>query len=418
MTPKTITLFIFSSEKHFSQFKMNFTFQNTTKIVFGAGEVKQLKDLIPSDHKVYLTYGGGSIKKNGIYDQVIEAIGDKIVKEFPGIPANPEFEHCMKAVEEIKAMEAAGDKVFIVAVGGGSVIDGTKFIAAASRYTHSDDKWEILQTCGKYVEEAVPFGSVLTLPATGSEMNPNSVMSYRAKGEKLFFGCAATYPLFSILEPKSTLTLPLSQTKNGVIDAFVHVCEQYMTFQREDADVQDRYSEALLMVLLDNGRKIMKDESDMPARCNIMWAATQALNFLNCCGVAQDWVTHMIGHEITATLGLDHAQTLACVQPAVFRYKFEKKMGKLAQCSERVFGVTEGSEKEKAEKCIELIEKFYREDMKQMTKISEYISDYTEEKHKEAVDAIIKRFESRDVKFGEHGDILAEDCRNILNMIM
>eukprot|EP01029_Cantina_marsupialis_P000616 TRINITY_DN1043_c0_g1_i1.p1 TRINITY_DN1043_c0_g1~~TRINITY_DN1043_c0_g1_i1.p1 ORF type:complete len:410 (-),score=125.40 TRINITY_DN1043_c0_g1_i1:184-1368(-) len=394
---------------------MDFVWHNPVKIVFG-DKINELKDLCPKDKQIFMTYGGGSIKRNGVYDQVMAALSEHTVKEFGGIEANPDFDTLMKIVEAIK--EVGADNVFLLAVGGGSILDGTKFIAAASRYTHSEDKWEILETGGKYVTEAVSFGAVLTLPATGSEMNSNGVISRRTHGLKLPFGSKVTFPVFSILNPEVTLTLSTRQTRNGVVDAIVHIMEQYLTYPNPMAAVQDVFAEGLLKVLVKNGKAVIADPKDMVARTNIMWAATHALSYILATGVPQDWTTHMIGHELTATLGLDHAQTLAIVQAPFLRYLFDQKSAKLAQMGEQVFGITEGSVKEKAEKCIESIEKFYREDLGQMTHISEYIEDYTAEKHAETTKTIVSTFVSRDAKLGEKKNVLPTDVEAILSKCM
>lgn len=387
---------------------LNFDYVNATRIVFGKGQIAKLSQLVPKDKKVLMCYGGGSIKRNGVYDQVMKALEGWEVREFSGIEANPDYETCMKAVEIVKEM--GPENTFVLAVGGGSVADGCKFICAAAVYTKSTDYYkDLCMEGGAKCDAAVPLGVVLTLPATGSESNGNAVISYRAKKMKYCFASPHVYPLWAILDPETTFSLPMKQTANGVVDSCVHVCEQYVT-DCINADVQDRYSEALLKVLIENGTEVMKNPNSYAARANIMWAATQALNCWICQGVRQDWATHFIGHELTAYLGLDHAQTLACIQPRVFEYRFEAKKAKLAQMAERVFDVKEGTVEEKARKAIELLDKFYTETMKVPSRISQYNCS----QDKAWIDDCCAKLASTGAKFGEDADILPEDVKKIV----
>lgn len=387
---------------------LNFDYANATRIIFGKGQIAKLSTLIPKDKKVFMVYGGGSIKRNGVYDQVMKALEGYEVREFSGIEANPDYETCMKAVEVLKEM--GPENSFVLAVGGGSVADGCKFIAAAAVYTKSTEYYrDLCIEGGVKVDCAVPLGVVLTLPATGSESNGNAVISYRAKKMKYCFASKLVYPVWAILDPETTFTLPARQTANGVVDSCVHVCEQYIT-ECINADVQDRYSEALLKVLIENGTEVMKNPNSYAARANIMWAATQALNCWIAQGVRQDWATHNIGHELTAYLGLDHAQTLACIQPRVFEYRFESKKEKLAQMAERVFDVTEGTVEEKARKAIEKLDAFYTEVMKVPSRISQY--DCSQDKA--WIDDCCAKLAASGAKFGENADILPEDVKNII----
>lgn len=386
---------------------LNFDYKNATRIVFGKGQIAKLTELVPKDKKILMCYGGGSIKRNGVYDQVMTALKGWEITEFSGIEPNPDYETLMKAVAIVK--ELGPENVFVLSVGGGSVADGCKFICAAAMYTKSTDYYTDLCMHGVPIEAAVPLGVVLTLPATGSESNGNAVISYRAKHMKYCLASPLVYPVWAILDPETTMSLPARQTANGVVDSCVHVCEQYVT-ECINADVQDRYAEALLKVLIENGALVMKEPNSYVARANIMWAATQALNCWICQGVRQDWATHMIGHELTAYLGLDHAQTLACIQPRVFRYRFESKKAKLAQMAERVFGITEGTLEEKAEKAIVELDKFYTEVMKVPSRISQYSCS----QDKAWIDDLVKKLTSINAKFGENADILPEDVRNII----
>jgi NADP-dependent alcohol dehydrogenase len=378
----------------------NFTYQNPVRIVFGKGSIQQLGTLIPAGQKILMTYGGGSIKQNGVYDQVMQALADRAVIEFGGIQPNPRYETLMKAVEICRQQEVG----FLLSVGGGSVLDGTKFIAAATYFTESDP-WDILAKRASF-EKALPIGCVLTLPATGSEMNMLSVISRDSTQEKLIFGNPCVFPQFSILDPEATLSLSIQQTRNGVVDAFIHVTEQYMTYPA-DAALQDRQSEALLLALLDEGPKVVNTPSDVAARANIMWIATQALNGLIACGVPQDWSTHLIGHELTAFYGLDHAQTLAVVLPAVWQHQKNAKAAKLAQYGTRVLGLPPSEDI--AGQAITKTEDFFRS-LGMKTRLSEYGIGT------ERFEEISARFEQRGINLGEKGAIGRKEVVEILQL--
>jgi len=307
----------------------NFSYHNPTRILFGEGQIANLTPFVPVGKKILLVYGGGSIKRNGVYQQVMNALRDHDVIEFAGIEPNPSFETCLRAVELIKAHGVE----FILAVGGGSVIDGAKFIAAAACY--AGDPWDILSRHAK-VTKALPLGCVLTLPATGTESNGNSVITRYETKQKLSFASAHVYPTFAVLDPTVTYSLPAKQIANGVVDAYVHILEQYLTYP-VDAEVQDRFAESLLSILLEVGPKALQQPDDYAIRANLMWTATMALNGLIGVGVPQDWSTHMIGHELTALYGLDHAQTLAVVLPALMQQQRQQKRDKLLQYGRRVF---------------------------------------------------------------------------------
>jgi NADP-dependent alcohol dehydrogenase len=343
---------------------LNFTYQNPTRILFGQGCIAGIKKEIPKGSKVLITYGGGSVRKNGVLDEVKAALEGYDLSEFGGIEANPVYETLMQCVDLVRSTKID----FLLAVGGGSVIDGTKFIAAAVPY--EGDPWEILEKFGAGVKKALPFGTVLTLPAAGSEMNNGAVITRKSLQAKLPFASAAVFPKFSALDPTKTYTLPVSQISNGVVDTFVHIIEQYITYP-VNAKVQDRMAEGLLMVLIEEGPKALREPENYDVRANLMWCATLGLNGLIAAGVPQDWATHMVGHEITALHGVDHACTLAVVLPAMLKVRKEEKRQKLLQYAERVWGLTEGDEDSRIEGAIEKTRGFF-EAMQVRTRLSDY----------------------------------------------
>ncbi|SQI45238.1 Alcohol dehydrogenase YqhD [Serratia plymuthica] len=302
----------------------NFILHTPTKILFGQDQIAGLAQQIPADARILITYGGGSVKKNGVLDQVYAALAGRNVQEFSGIEPNPTYETLMKAVEVVRAENID----FLLAVGGGSVVDGTKFIAAAAHYQADSDPWHILKTVGSQITGAVPMGCVLTLPATGSESNSGAVITRKSSGDKQHFFSPHVQPLFAVLDPVVTYSLPPRQIANGVVDAFVHTIEQYLTYP-VNAKVQDRFAEGLLLTLLEDGPRALAEPENYGVRANVMWSATMALNGLIGAGVPQDWATHMLGHELTAMHDLDHAQTLAIVLPALL---IEKKAQKRENC--------------------------------------------------------------------------------------
>ena len=300
----------------------NFDLHTPTRILFGKGAIADLRGQIPTGARVLITYGGGSVKKNGVLDQVYSALEGLDILEFSGIEPNPTYETLMKAVKIVREENVT----FLLAVGGGSVLDGTKFIAAAANYADGIDPWHILQTGGSEIKSAIPMGSVLTLPATGSESNAGAVVSRKATGDKQAFHSAFVQPVFAVLDPVYTYTLPPRQVANGVVDAFVHTVEQYVTYP-VNGKIQDRFAEGILLTLIEEGPKALQEPENYDVRANVMWAATQALNGLIGAGVPQDWATHMLGHELTAMHGLDHAQTLAIVLPALWNEKMQAWLG-------------------------------------------------------------------------------------------
>lgn len=339
----------------------NFQYYNPVRIVFGVGQIDALADLVPENARVLITYGGGSAKRTGTLDEVKTALQGKHreIFEFGGIEPNPEFTTLMKAVD----MVHANDIDFLLAVGGGSVLDGTKFIALTATLDDDADHekaWEALKGYTRDIKQALPLGTVLTIPATGSEMNSGGVINHSERKAKLPFGNPLVFPQFSILDPAKTLTLPERQVMNGIADAFVHVMEQYLTYP-VNAKVQDSYAESLLKILIEEGRAVKADPNDMATRKNIMWTATMALNGLIGVGVPQDWTTHMIGHELTSLHGIDHARTLTIVLPAVMRELKDSKKDKLLQYAENVWQIRDGSDDDKIEQAISRTEDFFRE---------------------------------------------------------
>jgi NADP-dependent alcohol dehydrogenase len=382
----------------------NFDFQNPTKIRFGKDQIAKLSEEIPKNAKVLLLYGGGSIKKNGVYNQVKTALENFEVLEFGGIPANPEYAVLMDALKVIKNENIT----FLLAVGGGSVIDGTKFLSAAALY-EGDEPWNILKNSERTMK-GMPFGSVLTLPATGSEMNSGAVVNRRETKEKLVMGGPGLFPVFSILDPQVVQSIPQRQIENGIADAFTHVMEQYITYP-VDGMLQDRFSESILQTLIEVAPKILKDPSDYNAAANFMWSCTMALNGLIQKGVPSDWATHMMGHELTALFGIDHARTLAIIGPSHYTYNFENKKEKLAQYAERVWKVTDGTLEEKAKAGIEKTKAFYNS-LGIKTSLSEYTDDY-----KGTAEIISKRFTERGWKgLGERQNVTPSDVEKIVEM--
>ncbi|WHF52478.1 iron-containing alcohol dehydrogenase [Chryseobacterium gotjawalense] len=382
----------------------NFKYRNPTKILFGKGQIENLPAEIPVNAKVLMLYGGGSIKKNGIYDQVKKALSGYEVVEFGGIPANPEYSVLLDALKVIKEEKIT----YLLAVGGGSVIDGTKFLSAAALY-QGETPWDLL-TNKKPVTEGLPFGTVLTLPATGSEMNSGSVITRAETQEKLAFGGPGLFPIFSVLDPEVIKSIPQRQLANGIADAFTHVMEQYMTYPI-GALLQDRFAESIMQTLIEVAPAIMKDPSDYQAACNFMWSCTMALNGLIQQGVPGDWAIHSMGHELTAMYGIDHARTLAILAGNHYRYNFETKKEKLAQYAERVWNITEGTLEEKAHAGINKTDEFFKS-LGIDIKLSDYTKDYSE-----TGNIVSKRFTDRGwMGLGEHKLLAPADVQKIIEM--
>nr|WP_288833224.1 iron-containing alcohol dehydrogenase [uncultured Flavobacterium sp.] len=382
---------------------LNFELYNPTKLVFGKGQIEKLSELVPKGAKILLAYGGGSIFKNGIHQQVIENLKGFEIVEFGGIEPNPHFETLMKAVEVIKA-----EKIdFILAVGGGSVIDGVKFISAAVNF--EGNPIDILQKHILIKENAMPFGTILTLPATGSEMNSGYVVTIKATQEKLASGGSALFPQFSICDPTVIQSLPKRQLQNGVVDAFTHVMEQYLTYPH-DGYLQDRIAEGILQTLIEVGPKVVENPADYALASNFMWSCTMALNGLIAKGVPTDWATHMIGHELTALYEIDHARTLAIIGPNLYRVLFETKKEKLAQYGKRIFNLS-GTDNEIANEAINKTVAFFHT-MGIDTKLSQYTDDYSK-----TADFIVNRFDERGWKaMGEKQNITLEKLKAIVEL--
>ena len=340
----------------------NFQYANPTRVCFGEGQIATLPELIPAGSRLLVLYGGGSIKQNGVYEQLTQALAGREWLEFPGIGANPQYDQLMEAVDLVKRERID----FLLAVGGGSVVDGTKFVAAAACF-EGEDPWDILLDKVP-IKATLPLGCVLTLPATGSESNPAAVVS---RGEaKLSFYNPLVLPRFAVLDPTTTYSLPVRQVGNGVVDAFVHILEQYLTFP-VGGDVQDRLAEGLLQVLVDNGPRALTEPTNYQVRANLMWAASLALNGLIGRGVPQDWSTHAIGHQLTALHGLDHAQSLAVVLPSLLREQSAQKQEKLAQFAERVWHSGREDRALRIEEAIIRTEQFFQQ-MGVGTRLADY----------------------------------------------
>lgn len=385
---------------------LNFELYNPTNYIFGKNQIEKLAKLVPFKSKVLLAYGGGSIFKNGIYEQVKSALLGFEIVEFGGIEPNPRFETLLKAVEIVKA-----EKIdFIVAIGGGSVIDGVKFISGATHF--EGNPIDILKNRVLFTDltKIIPFGVVLTLPATGSEMNSGAVVTIEATQEKLVLGGSALFPKFSICDPTVIQSLPKRQIENGIIDAFTHVMEQYLTYPH-DALLQDRFAESILQTLVEIGPAVVQNPADYKLASNFMWCATMALNGLIQKGVPSDWATHMIGHELTALYEIDHARTLAIIAPNLYKVLFETKKEKLAQYGQRVFHINANSTDELAEMAIQKTVDFFHL-MGMQTKLSDYTPDYNK-----SADFIVDRFEKRGwTALGEKQNITPNKVREIVEM--
>lgn len=382
----------------------NFEFQNPTRIIFGKDTLKAIDKYVPANARVLITFGGGSAKRSGLIDKVKTTLGNRTIFEFGGIEPNPRYETLMKAADVVRKENID----FVLAVGGGSTIDGTKFIVLAAAYDgEASDllKKGFVPIGHEMVGDVVPFGAVLTLPATGSEMNNGAVVTYQHG--KYPVKSNFTYPVFSVLDPVYTYTLPKIQVANGVVDAFIHTVEQYMTFP-VDARLQDRMAEGILLTLIEVGRTNIDEPENYDARANLVWSATMALNGLIGVGVPQDWATHMIGHEITAMFGIDHGQTLAIVYPALLQVRRESKKAKLLQYAERIWNITSGTEDERIDLAIAKTREFF-ESLGIKTRLSEYGIG------SEKIPALIEQLTTHGyLALGETRDITPEVSRHIL----
>jgi len=382
---------------------LNFEFKNPTKIIFGKDQIKTLAAQLPKDAKILMLYGGGSIKHNGIYEQVTDALNGFEFREFGGIPPNPEYEVLLQALRVIKEEQIT----YLLAVGGGSVIDGTKFLSAAAFY-EGENPWDIL-TKSIRTEKGMPFGTVLTLPATASEMNSGAVITRAETQEKFSMGGPGLFPEFSILDPQVVASVPKRQLANGITDAFTHVLEQYMTFP-VGGYLQDRLAESIMQTLIEIAPRVVKDPADYEAAANFMWCCTMALNGLIQKGVPGDWAVHAIGHELTALFGIDHARTLAVIAPSHYRFNFEAKKEKLAQYGRRVWGLT-GDTDSAAKAAISKTEDFFHS-LEIDTKLSAYTPEY-----EGTAEKIFKRFTDRGWNgLGEHKNLKPADVQQIVEM--
>lgn len=380
----------------------NFNLSTPTRILFGKGAVAELPHHIPAGARILLTYGGGSVKKTGVLDQVMARLTHFEVIQFGGIESNPSYEIAMEAVDIVKRQNID----FLLAVGGGSVVDATKFIAAAARYADGADPWEILETFGDHISDALPMGSVMTLPATGSESNPAAVISRKATGDKRLFESDFVRPQFAVLDPEYSYTLPVRQVANGVVDAFIHTIEQYLTYPVE-AKIQDRFAEGILLTLLEEGPRALAEPENYSVRANITWAATMALNGLIGAGVPQDWTSHQMGHEVTAMHGIDHAQTLAAILPALMNEKRDAKCAKLLQLGARVWNITEGTVDARIDATIAATRDFF-EQMGLATRLRNCGLDGS------SIPALVAKLEEHGaVAMGEHKDITPDVSRRI-----
>ncbi len=382
---------------------LNFDFQNPTKLMFGQGRIADIAGEIPKDARVLITYGGGSVKKNGVLDQVKTALAGYHLTEFAGIEPNPLYETLLKAVDIVKS-----EKIdFLLALGGGSVIDGTKFIACASCY--QGDPWEIIFSRGTRINGALPLGVVLTLPAAGSESNHRAVVTRKSMNAKISFYSTEIFPRFAVLDPTITYSLPPAQISNGVVDAYMHVLEQYMTYP-VNAKVQERFSEGLLLTLLEEGPKALADPLNYEVRSNIMLCATLALNGFIGSGVPNDWATHMVGHELTALYGIDHACTLAVLMPGMLKVQKEDKRLRLLQYAERIWGLKDGDEDDVIDAAIDKTRQFF-ETMQLKTRLSDY--GLTAEN----IPEILEHLKKHDmVRLGERKNVTPEVVRKVLEL--
>jgi NADP-dependent alcohol dehydrogenase len=385
-------------------YMFNFDYHNPTRILFGKDRLGSIDKQIPSNATVLITYGGGSAKKSGLIDKIKAVLGIRKVLEFGGIEPNPRYETLLKAVEVVRSQKID----FLLAVGGGSVIDGTKFITLAASYQgEASDLFNFgfAPVPKNVVGKVIPFGTVLTIPATGSEMNSTGVISYNHG--KSMFSSELVFPQFSLLDPTITFTLPKIQVGNGVVDAFIHVTEQYLTFPA-DAKLQDRIAEGILQTLIEIGTTTVNEPTNYDARANHVWCATMALNGIVGSGVPQDWSIHLIGHELTSLFGIDHGQTLAIIAPSLYDVRRAKKHAKLLQYAERVWHIENGSEAEKIDLAITKTREFF-----ESVGIKTHLSHYGIGADK--IPSIIEQLKAHGITaLSESGDLTLDIVQEIL----
>lgn len=386
----------------------NFEYFNPTRIVFGEKSIDKLDKLVPENANILITYGRGSVKKYGTLEKVKNALGNRKISEFGGIEPNPPYETLIEGIELVKKENIN----FLLAIGGGSVIDGTKFIAAATFY--EGDPLTILENGSKgptHLNKTIPFGTILTLPAAGSEMNCVSVVTQKTIKCKFRFFSESLFPKFSILDPTITYTLPQRQVANGIVDTFIHVTEQYLTYP-VDARIQDRYAESILQTLIEIGKETIENPNDYNSRANLIWAATSAQNGIIGVGVPQDWSSHKISYEITSLFGVDHAQALAIIMPYLINNRKESKRLKLLQFAKRVWNIEEPNEDLAIEKSIEKTREFFEE-----LGVKTHLSDYGIKA--DDINIIIENLTKHgNIALSERQDITPEISREILQQAL
>ena len=380
----------------------NFVFQNPTKLIFGKNSISSLSGELSKENRILITFGGGSVKNNGVYEQVINSLKGFTYFEFWGIEANPDIETLRKAITLGK--EKLCD--FVLAVGGGSVIDGSKLIAAGIPY--EGDAWDIVTKRDFTSEKVLPLGTVLTLPATGSEMNAGAVISNRKAKEKFAF--YSQYPQFSILDPVTTFTLPKHQIACGLADTYIHVMEQYLTTPGQ-SPLMDRWAEGILQTIVEISPKVLSNPEDYDSMATFMLSATMALNGFVAMGVSQDWATHMIGHELTALHGLTHGHTLTILLPGTMWILRGEKGDKILQYGQRIWGISGTDKEETIVKIIDKTEEFFRS-LGLKTRLSENGIG------KDTITEIEHRFEQRKAKYGENRSVDAKVAGQILERVL
>ncbi|CAF1741121.1 iron-containing alcohol dehydrogenase [Bacillus subtilis] len=334
----------------------NFTYYNPTKLIFGKGQLEQLrKELKRYGKNVLLVYGGGSIKRNGLYDQVTGILKEEgaVVHELSGVEPNPRLATVKKGIDLCREH----DIDFLLAVGGGSVIDCTKAIAAGVKY--DGDAWDIFSK-KVTAEDALPFGTVLTLAATGSEMNPDSVITNWETNEKFVWGSNVTHPRFSILDSENTFTVPENQTVYGMVDMMSHVFEQYF-HNVENTPLQDRMCFAVLQTIIETAPKLLEDLENYELRETILYAGTIALNGTLQMGYFGDWASHTMEHAVSAVYDIPHAGGLAILFPNWMRYTLDTNVGRFKNLMLNMFDIdTEGkTDKEIALEGIDKLSAFW-----------------------------------------------------------
>lgn len=383
----------------------NFTYYNPVQLIFGKGQMEQLSMLIPNyGKKVLLVYGGGSIKRNGVYEKVQEQL-NKIgaeVHELSGVEPNPKLSTVKQGVEICKQHGIE----FLLAVGGGSVIDCTKLIAAASKY--DGDPWDFVIKKAT-PEAALPLGTVLTLAATGSEMNAGSVITNWDTHEKYGWGSPLVFPKFSILDPTNTFTVPKNQTVYGMVDMMSHVFEQYFS-HTTNSPLQDRMCESVLKTVIETAPKLLNDLENYEYRETILYNGTIALNGTLSMGVIGDWATHNIEHAVSAVYDIPHGGGLAILQPNWMKYVLSEGTAKFKQMAVRVFNVSDEGKTDE-EVALEGIEKL-REFWTSIGAPSS-LADYNIDDSK--LDLMAERAMANGV-FGKYKKLDKNDCLEILRM--